>query len=170
MRIVDGIHVRSRAMLSMVSRVRPRPGCCSSVKLMMLLARWYAWNLHCGYSVYVVGRQNAATSCRGPLRRILHPRNNSDRLALVRLAIPKTFREGITRDLELRDTMILIRGNGGESCLRKRERFEILGPWIRGRAGWRRCDHDVATWLISMHRIQDYLEKKSMNRIETNLL
>lgn len=168
MRIVDGIHVRSRAMLSMVSRVRPRPGCCSSVKLMMLLARRYAWNLHRGYSVYVVGRQNAATSCRGPLRRILHPRNNGDRLALVRLAIPKTFRERVARDLELRDAMILIRGDGCESCLRERERFEILGPWIGGRAGRRRCYHDVATWLISMHRIQDYLQKQSMNRIYYN--
>lgn len=158
--IVDGIHVR----LSMVSRVGPRSRRRrrSPVKLMMLLA-WYTRDLHCRYRVHVVGRgwQNrgagAAASRRGPLCRVLHA-GNRGRLALVRLAVPKSFRERVTRDLELGDPVILIGGHRGEPRLGEGERFEILGARVGCRARRRGRHHHVAAWLVSMHRVQDYLQ------------
>ena len=148
-RIMDGVHVCS--WLSMVRRISPWSRCCWTVKLMVFLAR-YAWNLYGRYGIHVAGRQHAGTSRGRSFRRVLHA-GNSDRIALVRLAVTETFGKRIAGDLQLRDAMILVGGHRGEPGFREGERFEVLCARIRGRTRWRGCHYHVATWLISVHRV-----------------
>lgn len=152
-RIVDGIHVGSR--LSMMSRISPRSCRSGTVELVMVLTG-YARDLHGGYSIHVARGQNAGTSGGGSLCRVLHI-GNCNRVTLVRFTITETFGKRIAGDLQLRDAVILISGDRGESRLREGKRFEILRARIRGRTRWRGCHYYVASRLVSMHRIQDYL-------------
>lgn len=84
-----------------------------------------------------------------------------DAVALVRLAIPEPLGERVAGDLQLRYPMVLVRGDRGESRLREGKRLKVLGARIRRRARRRGCDHHVASRLITVHRVEDNLQRES---------
>lgn len=176
-RIMYRVDVRRR--LSMVARIM-RPGTRGAgraVKLMMLLGGPGGdthRDLHrCWHSV-VTGRQDGRTSdisgrCGRSLGRTLHPTGygNASGLALVGLAIPEALGERVAGDLQLGYPVILVRGHRREPGLRKGERLEVLRAGIRGWTGRRGCDHHVAARLVTMHRVQDNLQRVKGSTVST---
>lgn len=174
-RIMNRVDVRRR--LSMVTRImRPRTrGTRRTVKLMMLLGGPGAdihRDLHRCWHRVVTGRQDGRTSdisgCRGrPLGRTLHPTGYNNGLALVGFAVSKALGERIAGDLQLGYPVILICGHRGEPGLRKGERLEIFRARIRRWTGRRGCDYHVAARLITMHRVQDNLQRVKGSTVST---
>lgn len=176
-RIMDRVDVRRR--LSMMARImRPGTRCAGrAVKLMMLLRRPGGdtnRDLHRGRHRVVTGRQDGRTSDipgrrSRSLGRIRHPSGygNAGGLALVGLAVPEALGERIAGDLQLSYPVILVRGHRGEPGLRKGERLEVLRAGIRRRTGRRGRDHHVAARLITMHRVQDNLQRVKGSTVST---
>lgn len=169
-----------RRRLSMMARImRPvatRAG--RAVKLMVLLrGGGYARDLHRRRNRHrvVTGRKNGAYGTRGPRGRplggIRHPADGRHAaVALVRLAVPEALGERVTGDLELRYPMILVRGDRGEPGLREGERLEVLRAGIRRRARRRGSDHHVAARLITVHRVQDNLQRERIRSLDLGYL
>lgn len=155
-RIMDRVdrrlsRMRARIMRPMATRAR-RP-----VELMVRLLSGGGWcslvrDLH---RVPVTGgtRGRAGGRPLGGIRR-------DHAVALVRLAIPEALGERVARDLQLRYPMVLVRGDRGESRLREGKRLKVLGARIRRRARRRGRDHHVAPRLITVHRVEDDLQRE----------
>lgn len=147
--------------------MRPMATCARcAVELMVLLRRsGYTRNLH--RHRVVTGRKDGTSGTsgtRGPRRRplggIRHPADGRHAVDLVRLAIPETLSERVTGDLQLRYPMVLVRGHRGEPGLREGKRFEVFRAGIRRRAWRRGSDHHVTARLITMHRVENNLQRE----------
>lgn len=176
-RIMNRVDVRRR--LSMMTRImRPRTrGTRRTVKLMMLLGGPGTdthWNLHRCWHRVVTGRQDGRTGDISgrrsrPLGRTLHPTgySNAGGLALVGLTISEALSERIAGDLQLSYPVILVCGHRGEPGLRKGKRLEIFRARIRCWTERRGCDYHVAARLITMHRVQDNLQRVKRSTVST---
>jgi len=185
-RIMNRVDVSRR--LSMMARImRPMATCYGArcaIELMVFLrgsGGYYTRNLHrrrnrhgvvTGWEKGIYGGTRGIRGSRGwPFGRIWHPcTDGRHAVALVRFAIPKTLGERVTGNFELRYPMVLVRGDRGESSLWKGKCLEVLRARIRRRAWWRRSDHYVTTWLITVHRIQDNLQCNIKRALSTLIL
>jgi len=143
-------------MRPMASRAR-----CAVELMMLLRGSGYSRNLHRVVTRRENGTRGSRAGSRGwPLGGIRHPADGRHTVALVRLAVPEALGERITGDLELGYSMILVRGDCGKPGFREGKCLEVLRTGIRRRTRWRGSDHHVTTRLITVHRVQDNLQRE----------
>lgn len=165
MRMMGGIVTGCADVIRLMVR-RVVPMCGGSIKLVVMVMMMILASDSCGYGhcldrALVAGcaGSNCAT-CRRSLRRVLRGGDTCGvrGVTFVGFTVAKTLREGIAGYLQLSYPVILVGSDCGEAGLGEGKRLEVLGPrvWCRTWRGW--SHHHVTAGLVSVHRVQDYLQ------------